>query len=123
MPVETSKYKDEYARQAEKICLLGATDEFLANYFDVCVATINNWKKKHPDLLESIKRGKQEADLKVAESLFNRAVGYSHPETKVFNNQGEIVTHDVTKQYAPDPAAAIFWLKNRQPGQWRPKDP
>lgn len=121
MPVETSKYKEEYARQAEKICLLGATDEFLADYFDVCVATINNWKKKHPDFLESIKRGKQEADLKVAESLFNRAVGYSHPETKVFNNQGEIVTHDVTKQYAPDPTAAIFWLKNRQPGQWRDK--
>tara|TARA_R110002012_G_scaffold217304_1_gene388507 strand:+ start:331 stop:777 length:447 start_codon:yes stop_codon:yes gene_type:complete len=116
-----SKYKKEYAKQAEKICLLGATDEFLANYFEVDVSTISNWKNAHSDFLEAIKRGKHEADQKVAESLFGRAVGYSHMEEKVFNNQGEILTHNTTKHYAPDPTAAIFWLKNRQPNQWRDK--
>jgi len=116
-----TKYKEEYCKQAEKICLLGATDDFLADYFEVDVSTISNWKVDHPQFLESIKRGKQEADLKVAESLYNRAVGYSHPEQKVFNNQGEIVTHDTVKHYAPDPTALIFWLKNRQPKQWRDK--
>ena len=28
---------------------------------------------------------------------------------------------DVTKHYPPDPTAAIFWLKNRQPDTWRDK--
>lgn len=116
-----TKYKEEYAKQAEKICLLGATDEFLADYFEVCVATIANWKNDYPEFLDAIKRGKHDADQRVAESLFGRAVGYSHGETKVFNNQGEIVTYDVVKHYAPDPTAAIFWLKNRQPSQWRDK--
>lgn len=116
-----TKYKEEFAKQAEKICLLGATDEFLADYFDVEVSTLNNWKKAHPEFLESLKKGKADADLKVAESLFGRAVGYSHPEEKVFNNQGEILTHNTVKHYAPDPTAAIFWLKNRQPKQWRDK--
>lgn len=116
-----TKYKEEYARQAEKICILGATDEFLADYFDVDVSTIGNWKNKHNEFLEAIKRGKVEADLKVANSLYHRAVGYSHDEEKVFNNQGEIVTHKTTKHYAPDPTALIFWLKNRQPKEWRDK--
>ena len=116
-----TKYKEEYAKQAEKICLLGATDDFLADYFEVDVATIYRWKNDHDDFCEAIKKGKQEADLKVAESLYGRAVGYSHPEQKVFNNQGEIVTHDTIKHYAPDPTAAIFWLKNRQPKEWRDK--
>lgn len=116
-----TKYKEEYDKQAEKICLLGATDEFLANYFEVAVSTLNKWKLDHPSFSASIKRGKEEADLKVAEALFNRAVGYSHPEQKVFNNQGEIVTHDTVKHYAPDPTSAIFWLKNRNPAMWREK--
>jgi hypothetical protein len=118
---QPTKYKEKYAKQAEKICLLGATDEFLADYFEVAVATIYNWKSSHPEFLEAIKKGKERADLEVAESLFQRAKGYSHPEEKVFNNQGEIITHQTTKHYAPDPTAAIFWLKNRQPKQWRDK--
>lgn len=116
-----SKYKEEYCKQAEKICLLGATDEFLADYFEVNVSTLNEWKVRHPEFREAIKKGKDDADLKVAESLYYRACGYSHKEEKVFNNQGEIVTHETTKHYAPDPTALIFWLKNRQPKQWRDK--
>ncbi len=116
-----TKYKEEYCKQAEKICLLGATDEFLADYFEVNVSTLNEWKVKHPEFREAIKKGKDDADLKVAESLYHRACGYSHKEEKVFNNQGEIVTHETTKHYAPDPTALIFWLKNRQPKQWRDK--
>lgn len=114
-----SKYKEEYCKQAEKICLLGATDEFLADYFEVAVSTLQKWKLDFPKFSDAIKKGKQDADLKVAESLYNRACGYSHKEEKVFNNQGEIVTHETIKHYAPDPTALIFWLKNRQPKVWR----
>lgn len=118
---KNSKYREEYAELTYKYCLLGATDKVLADYFDVSEATINNWKIDHAPFLESIKRGKQEADSVIADSLFNRARGYSHTEEKVFNNQGEIVTYETTKHYAPDTTAAIFWLKNRQPKQWRDK--
>ncbi|HAP5503489.1 TPA: HNH endonuclease [Enterococcus faecalis] len=30
-----------------------------------------------------------------------------------------VVTKKVTKQVAPNPTAAIFWLKNRKPDEWR----
>lgn len=116
-----TKYKDEYCDQAYKYCLLGATDKQLAEFFDIAESTLNNWKVAHPKFVESIKKGKQLADAEVASSLYHRAMGYEHPEVKVFNNQGEIITYDCVKHYAPDPTAAIFWLKNRQPKNWRDK--
>ena len=119
--VET-KYKPEYDDLAYKFCLLGATDKKLAEFFEVCEATINNWKNNFPSFLESIKRGKVVADGEVASSLFKRATGYVHKETKVATHEGQITdSKEFDKHYAPDPTAAIFWLKNRQPAQWRDK--
>lgn len=118
-----SDYRDEYCTLAYNYCLLGATDAKLAEFFGVTETTINNWKLKHPEFIESINKGKHQADATVAQSLFNRATGYSHPETKIATFNGEITdTKDVIKHYAPDPTAAIFWLKNRQPELWRDKN-
>ncbi len=49
-------FKNEYVELAYNYCLLGATDKELATFFNVCEATINNWKISNPDFLESIKR-------------------------------------------------------------------
>ncbi len=118
---QPTKYKKEYDELAYNYCLLGAVDATLAEFFGVTETTINNWKIAHPNFFESIKRGRVHADAKVAASLFGRATGYSHQEEKVFNNQGEIITHQTIKHYAPDPTSMIFWLKNRQPELWRDK--
>lgn len=112
-------YRDEYAEQAEKLCKLGATDAELADFFEVCEATINNWKLAHAEFLESVKRGKVEADANVAERLYQRALGYEHPDVHVSNYQGEVTLTPITKCYPPEATAAIFWLKNRQPKKWR----
>src|SRR5690554_800922 len=116
-----TKYRAEHAEQARKLCLLGATDADLADFFEVTISTINKWKKDHKGLSESLKAGKRLADADVAERLYQRAMGYSHPEEKVFNNQGEMVTHVTTKHYPPDPTSMIYWLKNRDPERWREK--
>lgn len=47
-----------------KLCLLGATDKELGDFFNVTEQTINNWKKDFPSFFESIKRGKIDADAK-----------------------------------------------------------
>ena len=114
-------YKEEYNEQAYKLCLLGATDAEMGDFFGVTETTINNWKIAHPTFFESIKRGKVFADSNVAESLYKRATGYSHPEDKVFNNQGEPMIVPTVKHYPPDTGAAMAWLKNRQGTKWRDK--
>ena len=117
-----TKYNEDYNEQALKLCLLGATDIELADFFDVEEKTINNWKKKHPEFLQSIKEGKDQADSRVAESLYNRALGYSHADTKFATYEGQITdSKEYTKHYPPDTTAAIFWLKNRQSSKWRDK--
>jgi hypothetical protein len=108
-----TKYKPEYAEQARKLCLLGYTDVQLAEFYGVCEATIYNWKKEHPDFLESMNKGKAIADSEVAASLYERATGYSHPDTHISNYQGEVTKTDIVKHYPPDTAAAFIWLKNR----------
>lgn len=89
-------YKPEYPEQARKLCLLGYTDSELADFFDVCERTINNWKVEYPEFLQSIKSGKVFADTDVVTSLHDKALD-------------------------GDTTAMIFWLKNRQPKKWRDK--
>lgn len=96
-------FKTEFIELAYNYTLLGATDEKLAEYFNVTKTTINNWKHSQPEFLDSIRRGKDLADIEVVNSLLGKAKGY---------DKGD-------KHYPPDTTAIIFWLKNRQPKLWR----
>jgi len=117
-----TKYKPDYARQAFRHCLLGATDKDLAILFETTEKTINTWKQEQPKFLQSLKDGKDDADAKVAQAMYKRAVGYEHPEDRVFcNKDGEVTTVATTKHYPPDHGSCMSWLKNRQPGRFRDK--
>lgn len=116
-----SKYKPEYAEQARKLCLLGATDAEMADFFDVDERTINNWKEEFPEFFQSIKKGKLLADANVADRLYQRAMGYEAPDVDIRVVEGQIIETPLTKYYPPDTPAAIFWLKNRQRAKWRDK--
>ena len=114
-----TKYQPEFAEQAYKFCLLGATDARLAEFLDVSESTISLWKLEHAEFSEALKNGKERADTEVAQALFHRAKGYSHPEDKIFCSDGEPVIVPTIKHYPPDTAAAFIWLKNR--AGWRDK--
>lgn len=114
-------YNARMNKQAEKLCKLGATDKELADFFEIAESTLNLWKSQYPKFMESIKKGKDAADAEVAEKLFKRATGYSHPDVDIKVIGEKIVMTKLTKHYAPDTAAAIFWLKNRQKKKWRDK--
>lgn len=114
-------YRKEYAEQARKLCLLGATDMELAGFFNVAKSTINLWKKKYPEFSDSLKKGKAVADAEVVESLYKRAIGIEYTEKKV-RIDGKKEIKEITKRLIPpDPTSAIFWLKNRQKEKWRDK--
>lgn len=116
-----SKYKPEHAKQAAKLCALGATDAQLADFFEVSVSTINLWKVQHVEFSESIKVPKAEADERVEQSLYRRALGYEHDEVDIRVIDGVVVQTPIRKFYPPDSTAMIFWLKNRKPSEWREK--
>lgn len=114
-------YRDEYAAQAEKLCALGATDQDIADFFEVDVRTIYRWKHAHDAFCQALKIGKDVADDRVERSLYHRAVGYERDAVKIFMPAGaeEPVYAPYREAVTADTAAAIFWLKNRR--GWRDK--
>jgi hypothetical protein len=116
-----TKYKPDYVAQAAKLCALGATDAEMADFFEVTLSTFSLWKVKYAEFSDSLKSGKDIADRRVETALYNRAMGYSHEDTDIRVIEGQVVMTPMIKNYPPDTTAAIFWLKNRQPEQWRDK--
>ena len=121
-----TEFKPEYVELAFNYVLLGAKDTQLADFFGVSEQTINTWKKKHPEFLESLKKGKEQADAEIASSLFHRAKGYTITEEREEESEGgeggfSRKKVKQTKHIPTDTTAAIFWLKNRQPKLWRDK--
>ena len=116
-----SLFNPKFVKQAYELSLLGLTDEEMANVFDVSCATIYNWKRDFPEFLEATKRGKEQADAKVAMSLFRRATGYSHKAVKIMQYEGNPVEVDYIERYPPDTMACIYWLNNRQRKNWTQK--
>lgn len=114
-------YKPEYAAQAAKLSALGATDMEIGDFFGVDTRTIYRWRNVHEDFCQAVTCGKDKADERVQRSLFNRAVGYTYESEKVFQFQGQIVRTPTVEHVPPDPSAAMNWLKNRRPQEWRDK--
>jgi len=114
-----SKFQPAFSKQAYKLCLLGATNEKLADFFGVAVSTIDKWLAENSEFSGAVKKGRDVADAQVAESLHNRALGYSHRAVKIFVHLGRPIKVPYVEHYPPDTAAAFIWLKNRQPSKWR----
>ena len=74
----------------------GLSDEQLARKIGISTSTLYEWKNKHTDFADSIKKSKEVADFEVESALYKKAC-----------------SGDVTAQ--------IFWLKNRKPDKWRDK--
>lgn len=74
----------------------GLTDDQIAHNIGIRRSTLYEWKNKHTDFADSIKKSKEVADFEVENALYKKAL-----------------SGDVTAQ--------IFWLKNRKPDKWRDK--
>ena len=74
----------------------GLTDEQIADNMGIAPSTLYDWKKKFPEISETLKKSKEIADIEVENAL-----------------HGAALNGNVT--------AMIFWLKNRRPDRWRDK--
>lgn len=106
---------------AQAMAELGATNTEIGKALGVAESTIRYWQGKHKDFAAALKLGKDKSDDRVERSLFERAMGYTHAEDKIFMHEGEPVVVPTVKHYPPDATSAIFWLKNRRPDEWREK--
>jgi hypothetical protein len=97
---------------------IGLTDEQIAENCGIAVRTLYEWKNKHPQIMQALKKGKAWADTEVENALFRRATGYDYEETTWEDGKK---TKVVKKHVPGDVTAQIYWLKNRRPDLWRDK--
>lgn len=119
-PGRPTGFEPRFAKIAQALCSRGATDGDLAQAFEVHTSTIRYWMSHHPEFGEAVRYGKAVVfDPLVERALAQRAIGYEVDVTeyKVVDKTIEPVTF--RKHYPPDTTACIFWLKNRNPKQWR----
>lgn len=115
-----TSFKTEYLTATYKLCELGATDKDLAAAFNVTRRTICGWKKKYPEVFAHIKSGKDDANEKVKNALYHRALGTSVEETKIATFEGQITdSKKIKKHFPPDVTACEIWLINRDPENWK----
>jgi hypothetical protein len=112
-------YLERYAEEGRKLCLMGATNAQMGKFWNVSERTIEQWIRHKPDFAEAVRAGKMMADAEIADALYHRAKGYSHPAVKILQHEGRPIEVEYTERYPPDTQAAFIWLKNRQPDRWQ----
>lgn len=119
-------YRGEYAPQAYKLCLLGATIQELADFFEINNSTVYQWMKYFPEFANAIRDGREVADAEVAHSLYKRATGMRIPAVKIISVAGPpgagstVEYHEYEEVLPPDVGAATKWLASRS-RRWREK--
>lgn len=119
------KYHEDFVNLVEKISLIGCTNYQLGELFGVHEPTIADWLAQHPSFNAAVTRGRAATDDRVENALLARALGYEHPEEKIFCSTltGRIVRANTTMRYPPSEKALDFWLRNRRPDKWRSQQP
>jgi hypothetical protein len=111
-------YRPDHCELARNYCLLGATNQDLATFFDVAIGTIDNWIAAHPDFATAVRQARAVADARVARCLYERAVGFEQRVERTVWRLGKEHPVSTTTRLPPDTRACIFWLRNRQPRFW-----
>ena len=112
----------------------GMTEAMIAERIGIRRETLWEWKKTYPNIDNALKEGKEPADFKVENKLFESALGFKITVRKPMKlktekykvNEGRIIEErieyvDEEIYIPPSNIAQIFWLKNRKPNKWRDK--
>lgn len=102
----------------------GLTDKEIAEKVGVNVSTLSDWKAKHAEIGEALKKGKEVCDFEAEEALIGLFEGHWVEDTITethTNKDGIPITNTkTTKRWIePNPTAIIFYLKCR--AGWKEK--
>lgn len=117
-------YHPQLVSELAELTAAGWTDTEVAAELGVPRTTLYRWKLAHADFAAAMAVNTKNAVERVAGTLYSLANGYSYVEqeahvVKTGQHTEELRVIDVVKHVAPNPGSAIFYLKNRDPANWR----
>ena len=104
------KYDESFLEKAESYAGDGYTDAQIARKMNISRTTFYVYKQQYPEFAEAIESGREEADGKIENSVYQMAMGNYYLETTV-TCDGR--TRTTSRQMPPDLKAAIYWLERR----------
>lgn len=114
----------------------GMVDREIAAAMGISRQTLDKWRKKYPQMAAVLKCGKEVADRKVENALYERCTGkivqlrkpikvkkveFDEKTGRKVREYEEIVDSLQEEYVAPDTKAITFWLINRKPEEWKQK--
>jgi hypothetical protein len=106
-------------RQARNLALMGLNDSRIALGLGISRNTFYRYVKWFPEFSDALQSGRELAHAEVFDALYQRALGYSHPDTKVLSTREGVEVIPITKYYPPDVKAIELILTNRQSQYWK----
>ncbi len=112
-------YREEFVEVVEDLFLKensSLSGAVLAKTFRVSVATIYNWRKKHPLFRQAMDTGRDYKNIEVVESELLKACRgrWVTETTERFNKLGDLKSKDIRTKFIPgDVAAQKFFLMSR----------
>lgn len=119
------KYSKELTEKICKHLKIGNTITTTCEAVGIAKSTFYEWMEKKSDFSDAIKKAQSTADKKVENALFKMATGTfeyieRHYETTVIDKlKLGTLKKTIKKTLAPNITAQIFYLKNRNPDEWR----
>ena len=109
-------------QKAEVAALTCKTTEEFCEFLDIDELTFKIWATKSPGYIKAVNKWKELATIEIERSLAKRATGFTKKTKKdVVTRAGTIETLETETYYPPDTAAVQFWLKNKNPEEWKDK--
>ena len=100
-------------------------EDQIAKKLGISVATFEKYKNEHPELRESLKKGKEDLIEELKTTLKKKAKGFYYEETKTYikqENGKEVKTVEKHKKYAQPDTGAIHLLLKNLDDTWRNDD-
>ena len=119
--------EDENLEKIKNWAAKGLTNQEIAKSMGINQGTLYVWQDEHPEIRETIKKGRLLSLEVIENALFKKATGTTVvEETEEFNGEivdgkptnGTVKKRKVVRHVPPDTGAAIFYLKNRAPDLW-----
>ena len=116
-----NKYNTHVEPYLDKIkeMALTMTEKQISQSLGVAYSSFMEYKKQYPELLEALKKGRQDLVIELKSALIKKALGFEYSEKKTVKEFGSVVREEVTvKHTQPDVAALNLLLKNYDADHW-----
>jgi len=117
--IPNTQWNEDRPRQVYMMALLGLTEKQMCDIMGIHQNTLTYWKSTNKSGLdEMLRRGKEEADMKVVESFYNNCIDRYVEVEEVHVYKGRPIKVKVMKFVQGDKWAQARWLALRWKEKW-----